>query len=161
MRVNGHKLEPSEFHPNVRKNIFTRQTNRNNAKKLGEDVETIPPDYRLTEEKDKDGKPLLPKPEEKPQPVSEDDLLLGLTEGFSCSPPSSPLRTPTVLKKIKKDETPADSLDLIAAATVPSVRSAAPLASTSVSNRFCGSLSQTKNWLMGTDRSMIQTVLAT
>ena len=31
--------------------LHRRQTNRNNAKKLGEDVETIPPDYRLTEEK--------------------------------------------------------------------------------------------------------------
>ncbi|XP_040435798.1 calpastatin isoform X2 [Falco naumanni] len=119
--------DPDEGKPAVDK---VKETNeQEQRKKLGEDEETIPPDYRLTEEKDKDGKPLLPKPEEKPQPMSENELSAGLTEGFSCSPPSSPLPTPTVIKKIKKDETPADSLDVIAAATVPSVRSAAPLAS--------------------------------
>ncbi|NXF51869.1 ICAL protein, partial [Oceanites oceanicus] len=82
--------------------------------------------------KDKDGKPLLPKPEEKSQPMSENDLLEGLTEGFSCSPaPSAPLPTPTVIKKTKEGKKPADSSDVISAATVSSVHSAAPLASSS------------------------------
>uniref|UniRef100_A0A2K6UWH9 Calpastatin n=1 Tax=Saimiri boliviensis boliviensis TaxID=39432 RepID=A0A2K6UWH9_SAIBB len=52
--------------------------------KLGEKEETIPPDYRLEEVKDKDGKPLLPK-ESKEQlpPMSEDFLLDALSEDFS------------------------------------------------------------------------------
>lgn len=45
--------------------------------KLGEKEETIPPDYRLEEVKDKDGKPLLPKvPKESLLPMSEDFLLM-------------------------------------------------------------------------------------
>uniref|UniRef100_A0A2K5QC04 Calpastatin n=1 Tax=Cebus imitator TaxID=2715852 RepID=A0A2K5QC04_CEBIM len=52
--------------------------------KLGEKEETIPPDYRLEEVKDKDGKPLLPK-ESKEQlpPMSEEFLLDALSEDFS------------------------------------------------------------------------------
>ncbi|XP_050768559.1 calpastatin isoform X7 [Gymnogyps californianus] len=100
--------------------------------KTGEREDTIPPEFRLTPQLDKDGKPLLPKPEEKSQPMSEDDLLEGLTEGFSCSPsPSAPLPTPTVIKKTKESKKPADSSDIISAATASSVHSAAPLGSTS------------------------------
>ncbi|XP_009882627.1 PREDICTED: calpastatin [Charadrius vociferus] len=122
--------DPDEKKPAVDK--VKEKTKQEEHKKLGEDEETIPPDYRLTEAKDKDGKPLLPKPEEKSKPMSESDLLEGLTEGFSCSPsPSAPLPTPTVIKKTKKGEKPADSSDIISAATVSSVHSLAPLASTS------------------------------
>ncbi|XP_069632778.1 calpastatin isoform X3 [Haliaeetus albicilla] len=122
--------DPVEKKPAVDK--VKEKAKQEQHKKLGEDEETIPPEYRLTEAKDKDGKPLLPKPEEKFQPMSENDLLEGLTEGFSCSPsPSAPLPTPTVTKKTKEGEKPADSSDVISAATVSSVHSAAPLASTS------------------------------
>ncbi|XP_068103597.1 calpastatin [Hyperolius riggenbachi] len=62
------------------------KTGKEHRDKLGEDEETIPPEYRLKEVKDKDGKPLLPKPEEKPKELSEDDLLDALTEGFVTSP---------------------------------------------------------------------------
>ncbi|XP_051638731.1 calpastatin isoform X12 [Manacus candei] len=82
--------------------------------------------------KDKDGKRLLPKPEEKPQPMSENDLLEGLTEGFSCSPsPPAPLPTSTVQKKTKEGGKPVVSSDVISAATVSAVHSAAPLSSAS------------------------------
>ncbi|XP_029860664.1 calpastatin isoform X2 [Aquila chrysaetos chrysaetos] len=122
--------DPDEKKPAVDK--VKEKAKQEEHKKLGEDEETIPPEYRLTEAKDKDGKPLLPKPEEKFQPMSENDLLEGLTEGFSCSPsPSAPLPTPTVTTKTKEGEKPADSSDIISAATVSSVHSAAPLASTS------------------------------
>ncbi|XP_074935607.1 calpastatin isoform X13 [Phalacrocorax aristotelis] len=122
--------DPGDKKPAVDK--VQEKTKQEECKKLGEDEETIPPDYRLTEAKDKDGKPLLPKPEEKSQPMSENDLLEGLTKGFSCSPsPSAPLPTTAVIKKTKEGEKPADSSDVIAAAKVSSVHSAAPLASTS------------------------------
>ncbi|NWX47008.1 ICAL protein, partial [Steatornis caripensis] len=121
--------DPDEKKPAVDK--VKEKTKKEEHKKLGEDEETIPPEYRLIEAKDKDGKPLLPKPEEKSQPMSENDLLEGLTEGFSCSPSlSAPLPTPTVIKKTKSKK-PADSSDVISVATVSSVHSAAPLASTS------------------------------
>ncbi|KAM9250823.1 calpastatin isoform 2-T2 [Cariama cristata] len=122
--------DPDENKPAVDK--VKEKTKQEQRKKLGEDEETIPPEYRLTGAKDKDGKPLLPKPEEKSQPMSENDLLEGLTEGFSCTPsPSAPLPTPTVIKKTKESEKPASSSDVISAATVSSVHSAAPLGSTS------------------------------
>ncbi|NXY48855.1 ICAL protein, partial [Ceuthmochares aereus] len=91
------KPDPSENKPAVDK---VKEKNRQEEyKKLGEDEETIPPEYRLTEAKDEDGKLLLPKPEEKPQSMSENDLLESLTEGFLCSPsPSAPLPAPTVIK---------------------------------------------------------------
>ncbi|XP_040584868.1 calpastatin isoform X3 [Mesocricetus auratus] len=52
--------------------------------KLGEKEETIPPDYRLEEIKDKDGKPLLPKElKEQLPPLSDDFLLDALSQDFS------------------------------------------------------------------------------
>ncbi|XP_042678789.1 calpastatin isoform X3 [Centrocercus urophasianus] len=90
-----------------------------------EDEQTIPPEYRSTDAKDKDGRP-----EEKSQPVSENDLLEGLTKGFSPAQ-SAPLPTQTVKKKTKAGKKTADSSDVISASTVSSVHSATPLASTS------------------------------
>ncbi|XP_047910692.2 calpastatin isoform X8 [Anser cygnoides] len=82
--------------------------------------------------KDKDGKPLPLKPEKEFQPMSENDLLEGLTKGFSCSPAqSAPLPAPSVKKKTKEGKKPDDSSDVISAATVSSVHSAASLPSTS------------------------------
>ncbi|XP_065512119.1 calpastatin isoform X2 [Caloenas nicobarica] len=122
--------DPDENKPAVDK--VKEKNKREEHKKLGEDEETIPPEYRLTEAKDKDGKPLLPKTEEKSQPMSEDDLLEGLTAGFSSSPlPSAPLPTPTVIKKTKEGEKPTGSSDVISAATVSSLQSAAPPVPTS------------------------------
>ncbi|XP_045355127.1 calpastatin isoform X32 [Leopardus geoffroyi] len=61
--------------------------------KLGEKEETIPPDYRLEDVKDKDGKPLLPKePKESLPPVTDDFLLDALSKDFAGSPNSSSLK---------------------------------------------------------------------
>ncbi|XP_006775613.1 PREDICTED: calpastatin isoform X2 [Myotis davidii] len=61
--------------------------------KLGEKEETIPPDYRLEEAKDKDGKPLLPKEsKESLPPLSEDFLLDALSKDFGGPPDTSPLK---------------------------------------------------------------------
>ncbi|XP_065716398.1 calpastatin isoform X3 [Patagioenas fasciata] len=117
--------DPDENKPAVDK--VKEKNKQEEHRKLGEDEETIPPEYRLTEAKDKDGKPLVPKPEEKSQPMSEDDLLEGLTAGFSSSPlPSAPLPTPTVIKSTERGGAPAGSSGAISAATVSSLRSAAP-----------------------------------
>ncbi|XP_053909494.1 calpastatin isoform X1 [Cuculus canorus] len=122
--------DPDENKPAVDK--VKEKTRQEEYKKLGEDEETIPPEYRLREAKDKDGKLLLPKPEEKPQSMTENDLLEGLTEGFSCSPsPSAPSPAPTVIKKAKKYAKTPDCSDVISAATISSVHSAAPSASSS------------------------------
>uniref|UniRef100_A0A8C6IW27 Calpastatin n=1 Tax=Melopsittacus undulatus TaxID=13146 RepID=A0A8C6IW27_MELUD len=106
--------DPDEKKPAVDK--IKEKTKQEQHKKLGEDEETIPPEYRLTEAK----------------PMSENDLLEGLSQGFSYSPsPSAPSPTPAVMKKTKKAKNSADSSDIVSAATVSSMRSAAPLASVS------------------------------
>ncbi|KFW80808.1 Calpastatin, partial [Manacus vitellinus] len=123
------KRKPDLGENNPAMDKVKEKTKTEQHKKLGEDEETIPP---LTGAKDKDGKRLLPKPEEKPQPMSENDLLEGLTEGFSCSPsPPAPLPTSTVQKKTKEGGKPVVSSDVISAATVSAVHSAAPLSSAS------------------------------
>nr|XP_047910690.1 calpastatin isoform X5 [Anser cygnoides] len=124
------KPDPEEAKPAVDK--VKEKNKQEEHKKLGEDEETIPPEYRLTDAKDKDGKPLPLKPEKEFQPMSENDLLEGLTKGFSCSPAqSAPLPAPSVKKKTKEGKKPDDSSDVISAATVSSVHSAASLPSTS------------------------------
>ncbi|XP_041607407.1 calpastatin isoform X17 [Vulpes lagopus] len=80
--------------------------------KLGEKEETIPPDYRLEEVKDKDGKPLLPNvPKESLLPMSEDFLLDALSKDFAGSSNTSPLEfeeanLPAVISEVVS-QTPA------------------------------------------------------
>ncbi|XP_074789369.1 calpastatin isoform X8 [Athene noctua] len=106
--------DPEEKKPAVDR--VKEKTKQEQRKKLGEDEETIPPEYRLTGAK----------------PMSENELLEGLTEGFSSSPSqSAPLPTPAVKKKTKKGDKPAGSSDVISAAAVSSVQSAAPPAAPS------------------------------
>ncbi|NXI70572.1 ICAL protein, partial [Anseranas semipalmata] len=106
-------------------------------KKAGERDDTIPPEYRLTPELDKDGKPILPKPEEKPKPLSESDLVDEFSKDFAYpaqpavqskpSEPSSTSRKPSAPESAKttKDE-------VVPRATACSVQSAAPASVSSV-----------------------------
>ncbi|NXW09047.1 ICAL protein, partial [Fregetta grallaria] len=106
-------------------------------KKAGEHDDTIPPEYRLTPELDKDGKPVLPKPEEKPKPLSESDLVDEFSKDFACpaqpavqskpSKPSSTTKKPSgpVPAKTTEDE-------VVPRATACTVQSSAPSAVSSV-----------------------------
>ncbi|NXY83450.1 ICAL protein, partial [Alcedo cyanopectus] len=68
--------------------------------KVGERDDTILPEYRLTPELDKDGKPVFPKPEEKPQALSELDLVDEFSKDFSCSAqPASQSKSRSASKK--------------------------------------------------------------
>ncbi|XP_050801669.1 calpastatin isoform X2 [Gopherus flavomarginatus] len=99
--------------------------------KLGEDEETIPPEYRLIEAKNKDGKPLLPKSKEETQSMSESDLLDALSKEFSSSPatlPSAPLATPNKSTAVKSS--PAASEEIVSSTTASAVQSGAPPAAT-------------------------------
>ncbi|KAM5192032.1 calpastatin isoform 2-T4 [Mantella aurantiaca] len=99
------------------------QTGKEKKDKLGEDEKTIPPEYRLKEVKDKDGKPLLPKPDEKPQAMSEDDLLDALTEGFVTSPAASQC---PALKSSEKPSQKSVPEEIVSCSKVSSVQSSAP-----------------------------------
>ncbi|XP_070599096.1 calpastatin isoform X3 [Erythrolamprus reginae] len=113
---------PEEKKPAVDK--VKEKSKKEKHEKLGEKEETIPPDYRLTEVKDKDGKPLLPKPEEKPQPLSESELLDALSEGFSCSAPASKTETPAKSTGPSKPAVPTE--EVISSAAAPAVQLSAP-----------------------------------
>ncbi|XP_013911757.1 PREDICTED: calpastatin [Thamnophis sirtalis] len=113
---------PEEKKPAVDK--VKEKSKKEKHEKLGEKEETIPPDYRLTEVKDKDGKPLLPKPEEKPQPLSESELLDALSEGFSCSAPASTTETPLKSTGPSKPAVPAE--EVISSAAASAVHSSVP-----------------------------------
>lgn len=76
------KEDPEDEKPLVDK--VKEKAKEEDHEKLGEKEETIPPDYRLEEVKDKDGKPLLPKePQEQPAPLSDEFLLDALSQDFS------------------------------------------------------------------------------
>uniref|UniRef100_A0A8C5S3Q5 Calpastatin n=1 Tax=Laticauda laticaudata TaxID=8630 RepID=A0A8C5S3Q5_LATLA len=113
---------PEEKKPAVDK--VKEKSKKKKHEKLGEKEETIPPDYRLTEVKDKDGKPLLPKPEEKPQPLSESELLDALSEGFSCSAPASTTETPAKSTAPSKSAVPTE--EVISSAAASAVHSSVP-----------------------------------
>ncbi|XP_026528296.1 calpastatin isoform X1 [Notechis scutatus] len=113
---------PEEKKPAVDK--VKEKSKKKKHEKLGEKEETIPPDYRLTEVKDKDGKPLLPKPEEKPQPLSESELLDALSEGFSCSTPASTTETPAKSTAPSKPAVPTE--EVISSAAASAVHSSVP-----------------------------------
>ncbi|XP_014426811.2 calpastatin isoform X2 [Pelodiscus sinensis] len=121
--------DPKEEKPAVDK--VKEKTKQEEREKLGEDEETIPPEYRLIEAKDKDGKPLFPpKSEEKPQPMSESDILDALSKGFATSPAttlqSAPLSTPKKSMPVKSS--PATSEEVVSSTTASGVHSAAPSA---------------------------------
>uniref|UniRef100_A0A803TBC8 Calpastatin n=1 Tax=Anolis carolinensis TaxID=28377 RepID=A0A803TBC8_ANOCA len=119
--------EPKEKKPAVDK--VKEKNKKEEREKLGEDEETIPPDYRLTETKDKDGKPLLPTPEEKPKPLSESELLDALSEGFSSSPSPTSKAVPAASpQKSKGPSKPAaaSTEEVVSSASAPAVHLLAP-----------------------------------
>ncbi|KAM5299413.1 calpastatin [Ctenodactylus gundi] len=85
------EAEPQDEKPAVDK--VKEKAKEEDREKLGEKEETIPPDYRLEEVKDKDGKPLLPKePKEQLPPLSDDFLLDALSADFASPTDASSLK---------------------------------------------------------------------
>ncbi|XP_023987321.1 calpastatin isoform X4 [Physeter macrocephalus] len=88
-------LGKKEAGPEVGKPVEdkVKEEAKEDREKLGEKEETIPPDYRLEEVKDKDGKPLLPKEPKEPLPPSSEDFLLdALSKDFAVTPSTSSLQ---------------------------------------------------------------------
>ncbi|KAM4808253.1 calpastatin [Rhinophrynus dorsalis] len=100
-------------------------TGKDKKEKLGEDERTIHPDYRLEEVKDKYGKPILPKPEERAQMMSEDDLLDALTEGFVTSP-TIPPKTAPLQSTAKGAQKASGSGEVVVCSKASAVQSGAP-----------------------------------
>ncbi|XP_036164188.1 calpastatin isoform X18 [Myotis myotis] len=80
--------------------------------KCGEDDETVPEEYRLKPAMDKDGKPLLPEPEEKSKPRSESELIDELSEDFDQAKCKEKPSKPT--EKTEKGMVPDDAVEALA-----------------------------------------------
>ncbi|XP_021111457.1 calpastatin isoform X5 [Heterocephalus glaber] len=87
------------------KEVDEAKAKEEKLKKCGEDEETVPSEYRLKPATDKDGKPLLPEPEEKPKPLSESELIDELSEDFDRSKCKEKQSKPT--EKTEKSEAAA------------------------------------------------------
>ncbi|XP_072462157.1 calpastatin isoform X2 [Notamacropus eugenii] len=98
------EVEP-EIDTSSYKEVDEAKSREERLKKCGEREDTIPEDYQLKPVMDKDGKPLLPKPEEKPKPVSESKLVDELSKDFERSEPQGKQSKPA--EKTKKSKSPA------------------------------------------------------
>ncbi|XP_040842013.1 calpastatin isoform X3 [Ochotona curzoniae] len=79
----GTRIPEPELDLSSIKEVAESKAEEEKVEKCGEDDETVPAEYRLKPATDKDGKPLLPEPEEKPKARSESELIDELSEGFS------------------------------------------------------------------------------
>uniref|UniRef100_A0A671EJ88 Calpastatin n=1 Tax=Rhinolophus ferrumequinum TaxID=59479 RepID=A0A671EJ88_RHIFE len=100
-------------------------------KKCGEDDETVPSEYRLKPATDKDGKPLLPEPEEKSKPLSESELIDELSEDFDQSKCKEKPSKPTEKAEESQARAPAPVGEDVPRASLCSVQSAPPKPATS------------------------------
>ncbi|XP_063667478.1 calpastatin isoform X21 [Pan troglodytes] len=94
------------------KEVDEAKAKEEKLEKCGEDDETIPSEYRLKPAMDKDGKPLLPEPEEKPKPRSESELIDELSEDFDRSECKEKPSKPT--EKTEKGTVPDDAVEALA-----------------------------------------------
>ncbi|XP_078531547.1 calpastatin isoform X15 [Lissotriton helveticus] len=113
---------PKDSKPPVDK--VKEKTKQEKGEKLGEREDTINPEYRLTEVKDKDGKPMLPKPEAKPKAMSDDELLDALSGDFVTSPSA---KQSAPLSSAKKDDKKSVSAEeIVSCSSASAVHAGAP-----------------------------------
>ncbi|XP_014652577.1 PREDICTED: calpastatin isoform X15 [Ceratotherium simum simum] len=104
------------------KEVDEEKAKEEDREKLGEKEETIPPDYRLEEVKDKDGKPLLHKdPKEPLPPLSEDFLLDALSKDFTGPPDTSSLQ-----KQLEDAKLSAVISEVVSQTPAPTTHAAGP-----------------------------------
>ncbi|XP_058132451.1 calpastatin isoform X2 [Dasypus novemcinctus] len=103
----GHRKPEPEPDLSSVKEVDEAKAKEEKLKKCGEDEETVPSEYRLKPVTDKDGKPLLPEPEEKSQPQSESELIDELSEDFNQSKRKEKQSKPT--EKTEESKAPAQT----------------------------------------------------
>uniref|UniRef100_G3UD91 Calpastatin n=1 Tax=Loxodonta africana TaxID=9785 RepID=G3UD91_LOXAF len=111
------------------KEVDEAKAKEEKLKKCGEDDETIPPEFRLKPATDKDGKPLLPEPAEKPKPLSESELIDELLEDFDQ--PKSKEKPPKPTKKESETPAPTPVGETVSRTSMCSIQSAPPQPATS------------------------------
>ncbi|XP_063561958.1 calpastatin isoform X14 [Gorilla gorilla gorilla] len=108
------------------KEVDEAKAKEEKLEKCGEDDETIPSEYRLKSATDKDGKPLLPEPEEKPKPRSESELIDELSEDFDRSECKEKPSKPTEKTEESKAAAPAPVAEAVSRTSMCSIQSAPP-----------------------------------
>uniref|UniRef100_A0A8C9H2P7 Calpastatin n=1 Tax=Piliocolobus tephrosceles TaxID=591936 RepID=A0A8C9H2P7_9PRIM len=108
------------------KEVDEAKAKEEKLEKCGEDDETIPSEYRLKPATDKDGKPLLPEPEEKPKARSESELIDELSEDFDLSKCKEKPSKPTEKTEEFKAAAPAPVAEAVSRTSMCSIQSAPP-----------------------------------
>ncbi|XP_009207086.2 calpastatin isoform X12 [Papio anubis] len=108
------------------KEVDEAKAKEEKLEKCGEDDETIPSEYRLKPATDKDGKPLLPEPEEKPKARSESELIDELSEDFDPSKYKEKPSKPTEKTEESKAAAPAPVVEAVSRTSMCSIQSAPP-----------------------------------
>ncbi|XP_028641818.1 calpastatin-like [Grammomys surdaster] len=81
----GTRQPDPQSHLNQAEQVKEAKAKEEKQEKCGEDENTVPAEYRLKPAKDKDGKPLLPEPEEMSKCLSESELIGELSADFGQS----------------------------------------------------------------------------
>ncbi|XP_036266498.1 calpastatin isoform X22 [Pipistrellus kuhlii] len=108
------------------KEVDEAKSKEEKREKCGEDEETVPEEYRLKPVTDKDGKPLLPEPEEKSKPLSESELIDELSEDFDQAKCKEKQSKPTEKTQETQATAPAPVGEDVPRASLCSVQSAPP-----------------------------------
>ncbi|XP_060239554.1 calpastatin isoform X6 [Meriones unguiculatus] len=94
--------------------------------KCGEDDDTVPSEYRLKPATDKDGKPLLPEPEEKSKCLSESELIGKLSEDFGQSTYQDKPSMPAEKIQKSKETSPTPVAEPVLRASMCSIQTPPP-----------------------------------
>ncbi|XP_019583465.2 calpastatin isoform X1 [Rhinolophus sinicus] len=127
----GHRKSEPELDLSSIKEVDEAKAKEEKLKKCGEDDETVPSEYRLKPATDKDGKPLLPEPEEKSKLLSESELIDELSEDFDQSKCKEKQSKPTEKAEESQASAPAPVGEDVPRASLCSVQSAPPKPATS------------------------------
>ncbi|XP_038177735.1 calpastatin isoform X9 [Arvicola amphibius] len=121
----GTRQPDPECHISQDDQVKEAKTKEERQEKCGEDDDTVPPEYRLKPVMDKDGKPLLPEPEEKSKHPSEAELIGQLSEDFGRSTYQDKPSIPAEKIEKSKDTSPTAS-ETVLQASMCSMQAAPP-----------------------------------
>lgn len=120
----GTQQPDPQSHFNLTEQVKEAKAKEERQEKCGEDEDTVPAEYRLKPAKDKDGKPLLPEPEETSQCLSESELIGELSADFGRSTYQDKSSMPAEKKSNDSSQTPLG--ETVPRASMCSIQSAPP-----------------------------------
>lgn len=108
----GTRQPDPQSHLRQAKQVKEAKAKEERQEKCGEDEDTVPAEYRLKPAKDKDGKLLLPEPEETAKCLSESELIGELSADFVQ--PTYQEKPSMPAEKIEKGVVPDDAVETLA-----------------------------------------------